>query len=242
MKTRLIGIIFGSLLIINACTTDDKIFSSDTITTETRFIDNYDGINVSTTFTIDVEFSDTEEKIEIEANKNLHEYVEVDKINGKLIIKLRDGISISGDNVVLKAHIITKNNLVYFSAIGASHIILNNTLDADEVTLNLSDASLFDGSLYANSIVAELTGASNVTLHGSTNSIIANLSGASFLSDFEMVTDNAKIHLSGASDTSLTVNNNIDLVASGASILKYKGGATIGQIELSGASQIIKMD
>ena len=50
------------------------------------------------------------------------------------------------------------------------------------------------------------------------------------------------IDLSGASDAYLTVTELIDIKASGASSLKYKGDALIDHKDLSGASEIIKKD
>jgi hypothetical protein len=57
-----------------------------------------------------------------------------------------------------------------------------------------------------------------------------------------MITGNANLQLSGASNASLTVNGTINLSASGASIFTYKGTAVVNQLDLSGASQIVKAD
>ncbi len=46
--------------------------------------------------------------------------------------------------------------------------------------------------------------------------------------------------MSGASDAYLSIAETIDVVASGASSLTYKGEATIGTKRLSGSSQLIK--
>ena len=85
-NTKLAAIIIG-LTFMFACSTDDKIFPSSTVTTDERIVENYDGIEVSSAFTVDIEFSDTEELIEIEANKNLQQFIIVEKSNGKLKIK-----------------------------------------------------------------------------------------------------------------------------------------------------------
>ena len=240
-NTKLALIILGLTFTI-ACSTDDKMFPSSTITTDERIVENYDGIEVSSAFTVDVEFSDTEELIEIEANKNLQQYIIVEKSNGKLKIKLENDTHIHGGNMVLKAHIITKNPISSVSASGASHIILVNTLEADIVYFKLTGASTIYGAIESNILDAEVEGASSLTLKGMTTQLNGRLTGASLLNNFDLITNDVDLNLSGASNTSITANNNIDLVASGASVLRYKGNAIEDNVKLSGASQIINMD
>ena len=80
-------------------------------------------------------------------------------------------------------------------------------------------------------------------MQGSTESLSLDATGASTLSDFDMVVqDKANIRLSGASNANLTINGTIDISASGASNLRYKGTGSITDIDLSGASQVIKVD
>ena len=239
--TKLFAII-AVVILLNACSTDDIIYSSSTITSQQKFIENYNGVDTSASFIVDVEFSDTDEGIIIEANENLHAYIEVKKINGILVIKLRDNISITGNNTVLKAHIITKNNLNTLSASGASNILLHNTLEGDEISLNFSGASILTGTLEVNTINLFASGASNISVQGSSNLLNGELSGASVINGFEMTTNHTDMELSGGSNVSLTVQNTIDLIASGASIFRYKGAASIGNLELSGASQILNME
>jgi hypothetical protein len=240
-NTKLALIILGLTFTI-ACSTDDKIFPSSTITTDERIVENYDGIEVSSAFTVDIEFSDTEELIEIEANKNLQQFIIVEKSNGKLNIKLENNIHIHGGNMVLKAHIITKNPISSVSAKGASLITFVNTLQADIVYFKLTGASSIDGSIESNMLDAEVEGASSLILKGMTTRLNGRLTGASLLSNFDLITNDVDLHLSGASNSSITAKNNIDLVASGASVLRYKGNAIENNINLSGASQIINMD
>jgi hypothetical protein len=91
-------------------------------------------------------------------------------------------------------------------------------------------------------IYAEIGGASSLILKGMATRLSGRLSGASLLSNFDLITDDVDLHLSGASNSSITAKNKIDLVASGASVLRYKGNAIADNIKLSGASQIINID
>lgn len=242
MKTSKL-ILFSLLLMamISSCLNTTRVSPSRNVTTLNKSISDYKGLEISSAFTVDVQYSPTDESIEIEANENLHQYIEVEKVNDLLRIRIQNGVNISG-NSTLRAHIITNDVLDYFSASGASIITLTDPLAADEVTINLSGASNFIGSVTSNSINAYIEGASNANLDGSTESLFANVSGASTIRDYDMVVNDATIQLSGASQGSLTINGAIDVTASGASILRYKGTGSITDINVSGASQVIKVN
>jgi hypothetical protein len=234
------------LIILNVlftfCSKDDEtITPSDKITEEVKNITGYDNIDASSAFNVNVTFSDTEERIIIEANENLHQYIIVDKVSDRLSIKIRDGISISG-NATLIAHITTKQ-INGYTASGASRFILKNKLTTnDEVQIELSGASKFNGEIVAPVVEAELSGASMIDITGSTDIFDVYASGASHVRDYGFIVNNLDIELSGASSAWLTVNEKMDVVASGASMLNYKGTGTINSQELSGGSQIIKTD
>lgn len=241
ITTKIASTLLGLSIVFSACQNVDTIIPSNKVTIQEEHFENYNGIEVSTAFTVDVSFSDTEEIIEIEANENLHQYIEVEKINDVLRIRLKNGTSVRG-NSTLKAHITTKNYLETYAASGAARITVMDSIKVDDVTISLSEASSFSGVIVSRYIYAFLDGASIASLQGSANTLNANISGASLINNFQMIVDNVDINLSGASQASLTVNNLIDLTASGASSFMYQGTALINHLDLSGASQIIKMD
>jgi hypothetical protein len=238
VTTKIIAVLVGLSFLLSACEKDNTIKPSANVTTQDRTIEDYSGIEVSTAFTVDVTFSSTEEKIVIEANENIHAYIDVIKSGDNLSIKLKDNVNIQG-NSTLKAHITTGNTLKEIFVAGASLVTLNNQLDAIDVTASLAGASFLNGPIVAQSIAVYADGASNVALQGSANTFTVNADGASLVGSFDMITQNANLQLSGASNASITVNGIINLVASGASVLNYKGLATVNNLDLSGGSQIV---
>lgn len=239
--TKIVTILVGLSLFLSACVNDNTIVPSANITTQEIFIQDYSGIDVSTAFLVDVEYSATEESIIIEANENLHQFIEVEKVNDILRIKIRDNTNIKG-SATFKAHVISNNYLNSFSASQASHITLINPQESAKVNVGLTGASFLTGTIIANSITAYIDGASNASLQGSADTFTLNADGASIVGSFEMITGNAVLQLSGASNASLTVNGAVNLSASGASIFTFKGTGVVNQLDLSGSSQIIKVD
>ena len=241
MKTKLITatIVLAGIL-LNACDNIQDVIPDNNVVTQEYTFSGYENIETESAFTVYVEFSDTEESILIEANENLFEYIEVSKGSDNLKIGFRENISIKG-SATLKAYITTRDVSGYFAS-GASRFIIEDEIVTEDATVFLSGASQFIGEMYVENLYAEMSGASSIDIMGEAASANVTASGASSIRDFEFSTEYLRVNFSGASTASLTVTDKMDVSASGASIIRYKGDANINSQNLSGGSQIINMN
>ena len=84
----------------------------------------------------------------------------------------------------------------------------------------------------------DLSGASKANLQGSINHLNIECSGASDVNGYDLIADNAEVKASGASDIMLSVVNELNAEASGASHIYYKGKPTVMHVTASGVSKI----
>ncbi|MEK6151933.1 head GIN domain-containing protein [Flavobacteriaceae bacterium 3-367] len=238
MKTRLtyISLIVVCSLLFS-CDFETVRVSDEVTTREVGFTD-YSGLRVSNAFNAFVTFSDTEERIEVEANRNVQDRISVSKEGDLLIVRLDRNTNLRG-NVTLNVYITTKN-IERFEASGASNITLENALVTPDIALRLSGASGFEGEVDTERLRLRTSGASKADIFGSADHLDADLSGSSDLRDDDLVVTRLRIELSGASEAFLTVTDTIDIRASGASTLSFKGDAVIRELRLSDASEIIR--
>lgn len=229
-----------SVVIIGCDTSLISVNPSDTISTKEFPVSAYSGLNVSSAFEVNVEFSDREESIIIETNDNIHQYVNVSNEDNTLYIGLDNILFVRG-NATLKAYIKTKS-ISDYSASGASHIQVQDTIEAENVTVDLSGASYFHAEFATEEINADLSGASNIDASGSVVDYFVSASGASEIRDYSLSADFLEVELSGASTMYVSANKEIIVDASGASTLYYKGEASIVSQDLSGASNVVKKD
>ena len=236
MKT-LFSITLLSLLAFttSAC---NKIKPSKKITTEERTIGTYEKLSVYDAFDVSVTYGSATSKITVEANDNLMKYIITELDGDYLVIKLDSKISVKS-SATLKINI-TVPKLTEIKASGASSVEFLSELSTSNLNLNLSGASALKGDVNLTSCNFNLSGASQIDVAGSINTAIIELSGASSIGNYNCSIDNLSIDLSGASSGSLTLNEIINIDASGASSLNYKGNGTINAIELTGASSINK--
>ncbi len=236
MKTT--KIIIGLILAIgflNSCD-HDTIRATGEVTSLDYSIPSYSELKVSDAFNVYVTFSETEESVRIEANDNLHDKIIVKREGNTLVIKLDKFTSVRG-NATLNAYIVT-NDISTFDIRGASRLILENKWTVSDGRIDLSGSSDFTGEVNAERLYLDTTGASSLDLFGSTNWLNGKLKGSSSIHDYDLSVDNLKIELSGASEAFLEVNETIDITASGASVLSYKGNAVVNNKKLTGSSEV----
>lgn len=237
MKTRIVAILVFIGLLIVSCDTE-HIRASDVVTVQEVSFTNYSALNVSDEFNVYITFSDTEEKIEIEANRNLHDRIVVRKDGDKLIVKMEDNLNINGKRT-LNIYIVTKQ-ITDFEIKGNSRVVLENVLDAQSAKIALYGDSFFTGELFLNDLKIAAKGDSRIDAYGDVGLLYADLSGDSTLKDYDLEVDDLILDLRGDSDAYLSVSNTIDIDARGDSTLYYKGNAIVTREHLRGDSKIIR--
>lgn len=233
----LIGLV--SILFLMASCDTERVEPSGNVTTESFSETGYTKLDLSSAFDAFVTFSDTEESIKIEADDNLHEFIKVEKNGNTLNIGFKNNVSIRGNDATLNVFISTEE-LEAFDVSGASSVSLQNPLNTNKLAIDLSGASEFEGEVNVNSLTADLSGASDMDLTGSSQTVDIETSGASDFKDYNFVTDELIADMSGASNIKMTVEKTLEVEASGASSLRFKGEATIERQDLSGASTVTR--
>ncbi len=228
-------------LLITACSKDEEVEPSASVTTVEHEAKGYNRIDIQDTFEAEVYFSNDEEHVRIEANENLHQYIHVEVDMQTLVIRLDDNISLEGQSVTLKAYI-TTDHIYHYAGSGAVSIQVKDTVASGSFELHLSGASALSGTLLGGDVNAVVTGASSLNLKGTADKFTLDAEGACTMEGFDFHADWLHANLEGGSTASLTVNTKLDVWASGASTVYYMGEGIINTQELTGASQIIKVN
>ena len=216
----------------------DTITASEDITSKDYEYSGYTTLEVNDNFKVYISFSETEEKLRVQANDNLHEYIVVNKESNKLTVKLNNIRRIKGKET-LNVFITTKNIDNYIIK-GNTKLELEDPLETDNVKINLSGNSFFSGTLAAEKLDLVSSGNCMIDFSGSVKNMDVELNGNCELTDYELSVDTLKIDLSGNSNAHLSVSNSLSIDASGNSVLSYKGNATIAHQKLSSGSKIVK--
>jgi hypothetical protein len=133
---------------------------------------------------------------------------------------------------------VSARSLAGIVADGASEVVINGELSSNVFSIKMSGASDLVGKIKTESLQIELSGASDANLKGSATNLKVDASGASHLKGYDLIADNCLVDASGASDIKLTVSKVINVEASGASNVYYKGTGQEGKIKSTGASSV----
>lgn len=207
---------------------------------EVRNLKGFHAIQVSNA--IDLYLSQSnEEVVAVSASKDEYRNrIKTEVENGVLKIWYdNDAKWIKGDRK-LRAYISFKT-LDKLDASGACDVYVTGTIKANDLNIDMSGASDFNGAIQANSLTVDLRGASDMTVTGgSVTTLKIEAHGASDFKGYDLQTDNCSAKASGASDIKVTVNKELTAHASGASGVHYKGNGVIRDIKSNGASSINK--
>jgi hypothetical protein len=216
-----------------------RIRGSGNVVTEARNVSNFTGVDVSGAVHVFVK-QDSFFSAKVEVDDNLQPYVVVREEGGVLYVHQERNTSLDATHDI-KVYV-TLPVVEDLEVSGASRIISDNVLSSgDNIEISVSGASNVDLKLKYPRVSADLSGASSVFLTGQTKELIIEGSGASHAKCFDLLSENVNVDISGATDAEVFASVKLDAEASGASHVKYKGGASVSQ-KSSGAGSVKKED
>jgi len=140
-------------------------------------------------------------------------------------------------NKKLKVYISFKN-LERLESGGASDIQVAGTIKSASLSIDISGASDFKGAVDVTTLTMQLSGASDAKISGTATNVTIESSGASDFKGYDLTTENCTAKASGASDINITVTKELNVHASGASDIFYKGTCVVKDLHTSGASSV----
>ncbi|UCE29385.1 MAG: DUF2807 domain-containing protein [Candidatus Bathyarchaeota archaeon] len=212
-----------------------RVDGSGNLIAQENDLSDFTTVDVGNAFDIEITQSNSY-SINITADDNLFDYIEVFKTGEKLTIRLMSGYSYRF--VTTRAEI-TMPGLYELQCSGATHGTVVGFNSSHEFVLGLSGASSLNGD-FTTSEDAQFTlsGASFVELEGAANDLGTSASGASHLDLEDFPVHNADVNLSGASHATVNLDGELDGNLSGASHLLYTGDPTTIDVSTSGFSTV----
>lgn len=213
-----------------------RVKGSGNVISETRNVSGFHGIDVGSAFEV-VLVKSAEEKIVIETDDNIMPIIRTKVANGILEIENTENIN---DPTKLKATIYYKN-ISDIKLSGAASLTSADVLQTNSLEFDCSGAASVELKLEAGKFDGDFSGASELELTGMVEEAKIDLSGASDLKAFELNIKNLNLEASGAASVNVSVSGKMQINASGAASVRYKGDPDIQLEDISGASSVKKM-
>jgi hypothetical protein len=235
LKTRSLSILILAVILLVACQNVSLTGSGNVVTEEESFSE-FDKIDVSHGFNVDVSQGDTYRVI-VRADDNVMEHVEVSKSGDTLKIGLKPRRSYQLKNTTLEAKV-TMPALVGLDLSSGSHVNIAGLQSAEDFNANLSSGSHMRGDLEARNVSFDLSSGSGMVLSGSAKDmkLEASSGGQIDLGDFSVV--NANVDMSSGGSAKINVSGTLDAHASSGSHVTYVGNPNLGNIETSSGGSV----
>ena len=238
---RLILVLCAAMpALLGGCDFFPLVQGSGAISTSTYSFADFSTIAATQTCRVHV-VPDAAYSVTVTYDDNLLPYLDVRKNGtGSVMIGLVQGNNYHGITFNAEVHMPV---LVGLDLSGASEARVDSGFASTQpMNVTLSGASLADiKGLSCSAVNADLSGSSSLSIVGTTTSETAVISGSSTAGLLSLAADRATVEVSGASEAWINANQ-ISVSASGASRLYYLGSPSIQTSNLSGASQLVKVN
>lgn len=205
------------------------------VATQNRSASNIKGIDVGGGFMVELT-QGSNEGVRLEAEENLLDNIKTEMRNGVLHIYNDKGISSTKG---MKAFV-TLQDLESISISGGVKVIGNSSFKSPALKLEMSGGSNVKLTVATEQIKGNLSGASRIELQGKADDVAIQLSGASKMDASELEARQVKVQASGASSVKVFAQESLDINASGASAVYYKGSPSITS-DVTSAARVGKL-
>ena len=219
-----------------------KVKGNGNVVTIDRSTDDYDKIAVAGWFDVEL-VSGTEGRLTIRGEENLLEYIKTEVKDDKLIIKVKNGVS-------LKPSSWGKNGGIYVtvpveeveevSLSGSGDVVSSTVLKSDNFRTRISGSGDISLDVEAETVEASLSGSGDINLSGNAGNFEVRVSGSGDVKAYELNADNVEATISGSADVKVTANEMLYARVSGSGDIHYRGNPKKIDSKASGSGEISK--
>jgi predicted small secreted protein len=218
-----------------------KIEGSGNLIDKTFEFSNFTGINAGNGIQVDLTKSSTF-NVEITADDNVLEYIEVNKSGDTLRIRPKGNTAFRSATMIAK---VAMPDLYELELSGGSEANITGFSSSHDLSVRLSGGShigtfITPGDITTGNVDFNLSGGSDVRLTGSAHDLNIDCSGGSHINLESFLVSSADIKLSGGSHATVNVDGTLNVDISGGSEVFYIGEPAMGDINVAWDSDLIK--
>jgi len=215
---------------------DTGVSGNGNVTTEVVDVDGFTVVKASAG--IDVKLSQGDFHVEVVADENLQEIITVELRGDMLVVGSERNIYRSKSKVVN----VTLPELTGIKISSAGDIVAETDFSCDNLNIDISSAGDLKLGVVAETVDIDISSSGDCTIWGKTDNLNASLSSAGDLDAYDLDADYVKVRVSSAGDARVMANKEIDMGASSAGSIYYKGDATVTHSSKSSAGSISHKD
>lgn len=226
--------IVAMMITVSSC---EKVIGDGPLQTETRNITDFSGVSASIGGKINYKI-DPDYKVEITAQANILDVIQTSKVNGHLLVKVKDGVRIrSHEDITIN---ISAPNADYLHLSGSGDLIVSGLVNEDNLDMDISGSGniTLSSATVNDKIRATISGSGNIkVLSGSAINEDLRISGSGKLLLQDVIAEHAKTTISGSGDIKVNLSQSLDATISGSGSVYYLGNPLIST-SISGSGKV----
>ena len=219
MKTLILTVL--SAFVLTSCNFDFVVNGergNGDVVTKTRNVEDFDGVRGSAGLDVFLE-KGSENKVVVEADSNLHEYIETEVVNG--VLKVRTSRNIN--RAKAKKVYVTFTELNTVEASSGADVISNDVIRAEELSISSSSGADLEIEIDAREVTAKCSSGADIKLSGRAKYFTADASSGSDINARNLDATKVRAEASSGADVVVNVQESLDAKASSGGDIKYYG-------------------
>ena len=224
----------AALLTTPSC---QKVIGEGPLQTEVRNISDFSGVSASIGGKINYKI-DPVYKVEITAQANILDVLETSKVNGHLLIKVRNGVRVRHNEEITVN--ISAPSADYLHLSGSGDVIVTGSLNETNLDLDISGSGniTVSSATITEKIKAAISGSGNMKVQaGSAKNEDLRISGSGKLLLEGITAEHAETKISGSGDIKVNLSKSLDATISGSGSVYYLGNPLIST-SISGSGRV----
>lgn len=240
MNTIKITALFLVLFTLSSCDFQFTIGSvegnGDVTVEEHIFSEKIDNIKVSNGLLVELVHSQIQH-VSVEADDNLHEYIELEFVNGTLTVKTTKNIRKAKSQKVTIAYV----DLESIQASSGSTVKGLPGMVSEELNLKASSGAQISLSVLAKELSAQSSSGSNISIKGQARNFNSKASSGSSIDARELQAIYCTSKASSGANITLNIQRSLDAKASSGGDIKYYGEPEVVTQNASSSGRVRKM-
>lgn len=236
-KLKNLLLIFVTVFLTQSCFVDVFNWHCDPATgdiiEQQFFLDPFDKISLEISATVYISRG-PEQSVIVEAPESVMRELRTNVRNNEWDISLRDCIKDNNSTTIY----ITLPYLEGIDLRGSGDVIVQDTFEGNDFSLNISGSGLISGIFEGNVINSTVSGSGEINLAGTVLFQEVRISGSGNVNAFDLFTEESKVVISGSGNSKVSTTDLLDVRISGSGDILYRGNPQIVS-RITGSGRII---
>ncbi len=200
----------------------EGIEGSGRVRTETRDVRRFTAIQVDGSGEVELRQGDRQSVV-VEADDNVLDVVATEVRGSVLHLGFKPGTRLW--HVTRLRFTVTAPSIEGIRITGSGDVRCADRLRADSLSLSISGSGSIDADVDTEALSLDIQGSGAIAVRGRTGDQSISLGGSGNVSSRDLVSADARVHVSGSGNVSVTASRTLDIDMSGSGHVQYGGGA-----------------